>query len=272
MAQKADLTFFKGEDIRLSFTMLPVVNITGWTIVFTMKASPVATTALITQTATIDDGPNGAFSVALTHAQTDAIAPGHYAYEAVRADLGSEVVLARGDIICVVTFPTTAWPYVSIDDVQARLPQLPLSTTSKPSLVGAIAFIEDMVAELSAELIALGYDITVNPTTLRISWPIYRNMIAQGVIAKILDARAAAVGGDAAMKSATAAQKEFDARLTRLRDRTQTGTFEFADWPRTGKAATKPSTLLALVDATIFDQDEAENWPSSRRATMGMIF
>jgi hypothetical protein len=164
--------------------------------------------------------------------------------------------------------------HITLDDVQLRLPQLPLSETSKPSTDAASAFIDDMEAEFMAELIALGYDptVTISQTSLPISFPIYRSIVAGGVIAKILNARAAAVGGDAAVKSADRAQKDFDGRLARLRDRTAAGTFELADWPRTSKAVLKPSILLTVPDSDQFTEHDGENWPLSRRARMSQVF
>ena len=54
MATINNISFYRGEDIALVFTMSPVTNITGWTITFSLRNNPNdADPALITVTATL---------------------------------------------------------------------------------------------------------------------------------------------------------------------------------------------------------------------------
>ena len=89
------IEIYKGEDVTLSFTMNPVVDITGWTLEFNIEQSG---TVVLTKSASVTDGPNGLFSVSLTDADTDGLA-NNYTYDVWRTDDGSESVLAIGNFI-----------------------------------------------------------------------------------------------------------------------------------------------------------------------------
>lgn len=91
------ISIYRGEDVELDFTMDPVADISGWTILFTVEGS-VPTPKVLAKTATIEDGPNGVFRVALTDDDTD-IDPGSYKYDAWRTDAGLERVLAIGKLV-----------------------------------------------------------------------------------------------------------------------------------------------------------------------------
>lgn len=89
------ITVYRGEDVTLRFTMNPVIDITGWSILFTVEGEP-ETPKLITDSASVIDGPNGIFDVTLSDTQTE-IGVGNYLYDAWRTDAGSERILAVGD-------------------------------------------------------------------------------------------------------------------------------------------------------------------------------
>lgn len=88
------ITIYRGEDVDLPFTMDPVENITGWTIVLSIKS---AAQVVITKTATITSGASGTFVFALLHADSDDLDPGAYHYDVWRTDTASERVLAIGN-------------------------------------------------------------------------------------------------------------------------------------------------------------------------------
>lgn len=95
MAQLNNVSCYKGEAIVIGVTMSPVVDITNWTIVFTLKASPGASPAILAKSGTVVNGPQGKFSVNLTAADTAQL-PQAYAYDIWRTDSGTETVLSIG--------------------------------------------------------------------------------------------------------------------------------------------------------------------------------
>lgn len=97
------ITVYRGEDAQLNFTMNPVEDITGWEITFTIEG--VLYEKLVTQAATVDNGPAGQFSVALTPTQTD-LRVGIYEYDVWRTDEGAERVIAIGNFVVVDTART----------------------------------------------------------------------------------------------------------------------------------------------------------------------
>lgn len=97
MALQQDLgTFLRGEDLSLGFTMTPLTDITGWTIVFTVKAAPEATTSLLSINATLTTPSSGIFTVPVTAAQTLGLSANTYAYDIWRTDSGSAAGLSIG--------------------------------------------------------------------------------------------------------------------------------------------------------------------------------
>ena len=95
MAKINNISVYKGEDVLFTFTMSPVVNITGWQIVFTLRRAPTDSTVLATINAQITNGVGGVFTVAMDHAKTN-IGAGVYAYDVQRTDPGSDKVLSIG--------------------------------------------------------------------------------------------------------------------------------------------------------------------------------
>ncbi len=89
------LTIYKGEDVRIDFTMDPVEDITGWTLEFNVKGAP----ALTDIAGVVDSGPNGTFHFDLTDDLSDSLPPGRYVYDVWRTDAGAERVLAIGAFV-----------------------------------------------------------------------------------------------------------------------------------------------------------------------------
>jgi hypothetical protein len=91
------ITVYQGEDVTLNFTMSPLEDVTGWTLLFTVETDP-ETPKLIAVAGAITDGPNGKMAVTLddTTSGTDQT-PGSYTYDLWRTDTDSERVLAHGD-------------------------------------------------------------------------------------------------------------------------------------------------------------------------------
>lgn len=92
------LECFKGED----FTPTWVVgsdltsDITGWTIVLTIKDSDNSPTFTSTTSGTVTDGPNRLFKVVLPAATTAAITVGAHLYDVWRTNSGFAWVLSIG--------------------------------------------------------------------------------------------------------------------------------------------------------------------------------
>lgn len=99
MATHNDFTWFRGEDVLVTFTMVPVTDITGWTISAKVKGAPVDATALLTISCTVTNAAAGVFTLAVSAAQnTTTLSGGSYAYSATRTDSGSMAILSEGSI------------------------------------------------------------------------------------------------------------------------------------------------------------------------------
>ena len=96
----ADINCYETEDITLTFTMTPVVNITGWTISMTVAISTDSPTALLTKTGTVTDAPGGVFTVPLTSADTGTtlLVNTTYSWAVRRTDSGNITLLASGNL------------------------------------------------------------------------------------------------------------------------------------------------------------------------------
>lgn len=108
MSRKANCEIFRGEDKILSVTVddgetpAVAVNITGWTLSFTLRETTGSATALLTKTTasgiTITDPTAGVFQVSIEDVDTIALTPGKYAYDVKRMDAGAEAVLVYGTL------------------------------------------------------------------------------------------------------------------------------------------------------------------------------
>lgn len=97
MALEQDLgPFYRGEDVAIVFTMTPLTDISGWTIVFTLKAQPATPTSLLSISASLTTAGSGIFTVAISSTQTTSLSAGTYAYDVWRTDSGSAAELSIG--------------------------------------------------------------------------------------------------------------------------------------------------------------------------------
>lgn len=125
--------------------------------------------------------------------------------------------------------------YATLDDVQRRMPQFKLDAATKPNIETAQVFLDDTIAQFESAMDNLGYVI---PITGARSLAQCKEIVSQGVICKILHARAAAVGTDVALQSADRACKHYDDALAALAD--ETSPIELTDAKRTDLAIDKP--------------------------------
>jgi hypothetical protein len=98
MAIINNISVYKGEAVTLSFTMSPVVDLTGWRIGLTVKNNQTDTGSIYTATTT-SGSTGGAFSFNLpsTTTLTD-LGVGVFAYDVQRTDTGNEAVLSIGNL------------------------------------------------------------------------------------------------------------------------------------------------------------------------------
>lgn len=106
MAVLQDITTYKAQATTLNFTMSPVTDITGWTIVFTLKQAITDASAVLTLSATIVSAAAGTFKVVMTKAHLTK-PPGVYVYDVQRTDSGSETVLSIGSFVIL---PSVLYP------------------------------------------------------------------------------------------------------------------------------------------------------------------
>jgi hypothetical protein len=148
------------------------------------------------------------------------------------------------------------------------MPQFSMTAISKPSLEDVPSMILDAEQELNAQLLNMGYIVPVDQATSPLSWQIVVAMSAYSAIWRILEARNAAVGGDATAQSAARSLKYVTDRLGWLAD--PKNTFELTDCPRNAYTVAKPAEILTRIETP--DAREGENWPFSRRATISQVF
>jgi hypothetical protein len=105
MSVQSNVAIFQGEDVSLNFTLTPPADITGWTIVSTIKDKLGGTTQF-TPVVTITDAGRGKFKAALPRANTSSLSPGDFVWDVRRTDSGNNTVLAHGEL--TVRQPVTA--------------------------------------------------------------------------------------------------------------------------------------------------------------------
>jgi hypothetical protein len=104
MASLQNLTLYQGEAAVFTFTLNPVVNLTGWAITFTVTPGLGNTTVLIQKTVgagvTLTNPSGGTFTVQLASGDTNAAdrvpGAGLFAYDLWRTNAGSETLLFTG--------------------------------------------------------------------------------------------------------------------------------------------------------------------------------
>ena len=131
--------------------------------------------------------------------------------------------------------------YAQIADVQKRMPQFQITATSKPNATEAQTLIEVTESLCEVGWKNLGYVIPLTPLT-GTTKNLAEEIVCQGAGARILYARAAAVGGEAAVASADRMQKAFDDLSAALAD-PENKLVEFTEAQRTGDAMSKPQAM-----------------------------
>lgn len=110
---KQTISIVRDQDLSLRFTMDEVTSIASWAVTFSVKlrsATGTLGSALVTKTVgsgvTLTDTTNGIITVTLADTDTssltltEALSAGErYVWDLKRTDAGSEVVLARGDLV-----------------------------------------------------------------------------------------------------------------------------------------------------------------------------
>jgi hypothetical protein len=99
MSVQSDVAFFQGEDLTLNFQMTPAQDVTGWTLVSTVR-DKLGGTVQFTPPVTITDAGRGRFKVVWPRASTSALAAGNYVWDVRRIDSGNNAVLAHGEATC----------------------------------------------------------------------------------------------------------------------------------------------------------------------------
>ena len=93
------ITVYRGQAVVLNFTMSPVENIAGWTLMFTVtKATNKSIKLLGPLAMTVVNGPAGTFQLALTEEQLD-LKPAIDRFDVWRTDEGLEDPKAIGSFV-----------------------------------------------------------------------------------------------------------------------------------------------------------------------------
>lgn len=137
--------------------------------------------------------------------------------------------------------------YVTFDDVQARMRQFPLDSTTRPTRADAETFLNEAEAEVDLSLANAGYVTPVTGTKSRL---IVRGMVIALTIAMILEARAMAVGGAGVRESAENARKLYETRIKNLVD--QEHPLELSDAVHNDQELLKPAMFIGGL---LYDDD-----------------
>jgi hypothetical protein len=102
MAPEQTIRLIRAQDLTIVATMEKPRSISGWAITFQVRDS-LGGTSRITKTVgggiTITDGGKGVISISLAKADTSSLTVRSYVWDIKRTDSGSNVVLARGELI-----------------------------------------------------------------------------------------------------------------------------------------------------------------------------
>jgi len=143
--------------------------------------------------------------------------------------------------------------YATLDEVQQRIPQFQLTATTKPSTATAAVFLSDTESQFDSAMSNLHYTVPITGTRALSQ---AREIVCQGTIAKILYARGAALGTDAAFQSADRAQKQYDDALKALADPKDPRVLDDAPRVTTGAGKSATTELSGLLLDT--DGEEIE--------------
>lgn len=154
--------------------------------------------------------------------------------------------------------------YHTLDDVRGMAPQLQITPASKPSDGQVTQFIAEVEREMDAILINLGYTVPVIGLE---SVKLLRVIAGYGTLARVLDARALAVGNPDD-QGAARAQKYYEKRMMALGDADDP--FELPDAARTDEKIEKDRAeiLESQVQGLTIEEFDAEH-PG---VTMAQVF
>lgn len=100
MAIKSDFSFYRGEDVTITFVLDPVRDITAWSLTFTILDLPLGTTILsktVGSGITLSAPTLGTCTITLSSSNTTQTAKG-YVWEMKRTDSGSVTILGLGHV------------------------------------------------------------------------------------------------------------------------------------------------------------------------------
>jgi hypothetical protein len=135
--------------------------------------------------------------------------------------------------------------YATVDDIKNKVPQLRISSTSRPTEAEAAALIEQYESRVNAALTTLGYEI---PVVGKLSVQILRNMVCKAVIADVLESQAYGIR-DPNELGAGRARAEYDNQMRALLD--PKDPFELPDATKTDvqdKLGSIASSIVSDVD------------------------
>ena len=95
---EANLSLYRGADSEFTFTLDPVVDITGWTLVFTIARDKNTTTKLFSVVCTHVDEPGGVYKAVMPAADAAVLQTGNFWYDVWRTDAGFESIQNLGRI------------------------------------------------------------------------------------------------------------------------------------------------------------------------------
>lgn len=94
------ISISRGETVAVGWTLTPVVDITGWTLLLTVAKRANSSGGKVLQVpVSVTSGPAGTFGVTLISADTRLLEPGTYAWDVWRNDPGQERLLASGAFV-----------------------------------------------------------------------------------------------------------------------------------------------------------------------------
>lgn len=102
MPPEQSIRLIRAQDVTITATMEKPRSISGWAVTFQVRDS-LGGTSRITKTVgsgiTISNAGKGVLSIALAKADTSSLTVRSYVWDIKRTDSGSNVVLARGELI-----------------------------------------------------------------------------------------------------------------------------------------------------------------------------
>lgn len=157
-------------------------------------------------------------------------------------------------------------PYATVSDVQKLLPQVQITTTTKPPQADVTTWIDEGAKELDLLLRNLGYATPVSDANDLIT---VRDMLVHKVGARVLRARIYGIG-PVDQSGAKELERFYELRVQWLSDPKHP--FELANTARTTNELVKPSGMVRGFVAENADVTAADDAASEARVTMAKVF